>query len=176
MLSKKTILRKIIDLEGGFVDDPSDSGGATNHGITERVAREYGYTGSMCKLSVELAIEIYTDKYWDKINGDSLLALSQKITVEIIDAAINMGVYRAGEMLQRSLNVLNDRGTLYEDIDVDGIIGNVTVNALRNYLNVRHEDVIIKAFNSLQGAFYIALAERREKDERFLYGWLKNRV
>jgi len=124
----------------------------------------------------ELAIEIYTDKYWDKINGDSLLALSQKITVEIIDAAINMGVYRAGEMLQRSLNVLNDRGTLYEDIDVDGIIGNVTVNALRNYLNVRHEDVIIKAFNSLQGAFYIALAERREKDERFLYGWLKNRV
>jgi len=36
--------------------------------------------------------------------------------------------------------------------------------------------VLCRALNCLQGAYYIELAERREKDERFVYGWLKNRV
>ena len=38
---------RLIGHEGGFVDHPSDPGGATRYGITERVARANGYTGSM---------------------------------------------------------------------------------------------------------------------------------
>ena len=30
--------------------------------------------------------------------------------------------------------------------------------------------------NCLQGAYYVDLAERREKDQRFMYGWLTHRV
>jgi len=35
---------------------------------------------------------------------------------------------------------------------------------------------MVLALNCLQGAFYVELAEKREKDERFVYGWLLNRV
>ena len=38
------------------------------------------------------------------------------------------------------------------------------------------EVVLVRALNSLQGAFYVELAEKRQKDEAFVYGWLLNRV
>jgi Putative secretion activating protein len=78
--------------------------------------------------------------------------------------------------LQRALNVLNSKGKLYPDLEVDGAIGLVTVSALRGYLTERDEDTLVKALNCLQGAYYVNLAERREKDETFVYGWFKNRV
>jgi Co/Zn/Cd efflux system component len=36
--------------------------------------------------------------------------------------------------------------------------------------------VLVAALNALLGEFLIDLAERRPKDEAFLYGWLKARV
>ena len=54
-----------------------------------------------------------------------------------------------------------------------------TVAALTAYMQkrgVEGEGVLLKALNSLQGAYYIALAEKRETDESFEYGWLKNRA
>jgi len=44
---KQEIINQIIDVEGGYVNDPSGSGGETNFGITEAVARAYGYAGAM---------------------------------------------------------------------------------------------------------------------------------
>jgi lysozyme family protein len=72
--------------------------------------------------------------------------------------------------------VLNNREGLYRDLKVDGIIGLATVSALTRYLEQRDESALVKALNCLQGAFYIELAERREKDETFVYGWFKHRV
>ena len=46
---------KLLGHEGGFVDHPSDPGGATRWGVTERVARQWGYAGSMRELPVETA-------------------------------------------------------------------------------------------------------------------------
>ena len=59
---------------------------------------------------------------------------------------------------------------------VDGDVGPTTLRALRRYLAVRDEETLVKALNCLQGSFYIVLSERREKDETFIYGWMKNRV
>jgi len=85
----------------------------------------------------------------------------------------------AGKYLQRSLNALNQRGTFYSDVPVDGDVGPVTIAALRTFLRLRGvpgTTVLLRALNALQGAFYIELAERREKDEDFVYGWLSNRI
>jgi lysozyme family protein len=92
---------------------------------------------------------------------------------------VNQGVAAAATYLQRVLNALNQAGKLYPDLAVDGSIGRITVAALHEYLARRGQDgerVMLRALNSLQGACYIALAERRQKDEAYVYGWLLNRV
>ena len=58
-MSKKDIINHVIEIEGGYVDDPSDSGGETNYGITKAVARRYGYAGHMRDLPREVAYQIY---------------------------------------------------------------------------------------------------------------------
>lgn len=173
---KQRIIDQIIFVEGGYVDDPDDSGGATNYGITEAVARAGGYYGDMRDLPRSAAFDIYVARYWDAVRADELVALSEHVAEEIVDTAVNMGVPTAVRFLQRSLNVLNNRQKLYRDLVADGLIGPVTIDALAEYLAVRSELVLCRALNCLQGARYIELAEKREKDERFLFGWLQNRV
>lgn len=176
MTPRNNAINGIIDIEGGYVDNPDDSGGETNFGITVAVALKWGYVGDMRNLPRETAFNIYEDMYWNSLSGDEIEKLSQPIAAEIVDTGINAGVARAGEFLQRSLNILNKNGQLYRDIKADGIVGSKTVEALRLYLNVRKEGVLLKMLNCLQGAFYVELAERREKDEAFIYGWFANRV
>lgn len=176
MKSKQEIIDDIIRVEGGYVNDPADSGGETNFGITEEVARAFGYTGAMRDMPRATAFDIYAARYWDAVRGDELAALSEPVAFEVVDTGVNMGQARAVTFLQRSLNVLNVGGKLYPDLIVDGLAGPMTTNALRQYLDVRDEGALLKALNCLQGAAYVELAERREKDERFVYGWLRNRV
>lgn len=176
MKSKQEIIDDIIRVEGGYVDDPEDSGGETNFGITEEVARAFGYTGAMRDMPRSVVWEIYARRYWDEVRGDELAALSGAVAFEVVDTGVNMGQARAVTFLQRALNVLNLGGKLYPDLKVDGLAGPMTTSALRQYLAVREERALLKALNCLQGAAYVELAERREKDERFVYGWLRNRV
>ena len=163
------ILDHIIDVEGGYVNDPSDSGGETNFGITVGVARAFGYAGDMRGMPRAVAVSIYTTKYWDSVRAGDMPG---SVAAEVVDTAVNCGVTRAGRFLQRALNVL----TPGDAIAVDGIIGSGTVRKLNEYLAKRDEVTLVKMLNCLQGAFYVELAERREKDERFIYGWFKNRV
>ena len=173
---KNDIIDEIIRVEGGYVNDSSDSGGETNFGVTIDVARAYGYTGLMVDMPRDVAFDIYTARYWDAIRGTDMVALSEAITAEVADTAVNMGVKRASKFLQRSLNVFNNRGQKYADIVADGIIGRATILTLINYLQSNDEKALIKMLNCLQGAAYVELAERREKDEKFINGWFKNRV
>jgi lysozyme family protein len=173
---KHEIITEILRVEGGYVNDPADSGGETNFGITVSVARSCGYPGAMRDMSRDVAYDIYAMRYWDAVRADDLMTVSRRIAGEVVDTGVNVGVHRAGTFLQRVLNVLNDRGRLYEDIGVDGHIGSKTIAALRACVALRGVNVVHLALNCLQGAYYIELAERREKDERFIRGWLEQRV
>lgn len=176
---KSRIINGIIAIEGGYSDDAADSGGKTRYGITEATARAYGYRGKMSKLPLWIAKEIYDKRYLGAIKFDAIAKLSELIAAELADTSINMSPEVAAEFLQRSLNVLNRGGRDYKDLVVDGQIGNKTLGALRSFLRKRGrggERVLYKMLNALQGAFYVKLAERRSKDERFIFGWFKNRV
>jgi len=178
-VNKNDIINEIIRVEGGYVNDPSDSGGETNYGITIAVARKSGYTGSMRDMPRSVAFGIYERDFWNALQADHLNQLSTMVAEEVVDTAVNMGVQRSSTFLQRSLNVLNKGGTLYHDLKVDGNIGPVTSSALGILLGirgVRGEVVLTKMLNCLQGSFYVVLSERREKDERFIFGWFENRV
>lgn len=58
------LLEELIDREGGYVNHPSDRGGATKYGITEAVARAHGYSGAMRDLPRAEAAAIYRRLYW----------------------------------------------------------------------------------------------------------------
>lgn len=180
MSLKRKIITAIIEIEGGYVSDPSDSGGKTMYGVTEKVAREFGYKGLMKNLPITTAFDVYEVMYWDSMMLDDVQDIAgDQIAEEIADTGVNMGVGRASKFLQRSLNTLNNKGTLYPDIAVDGSIGGKTLFSLKCFVNTRGDkgiDVLFRMLNALQGASYVGLAERREKDEKFIYGWFKNRV
>lgn len=170
---------ELMKVEGGYVNDSRDSGGATRYGVTEAVARANGYKGAMSALPLSLAKSIYKRQYWDALRLDDIQNLCPALCLKLADIGVNMGVKQAGFFLQRLLNALNNQGKLYADIKADGAVGPVTIATLRRFLSVRSqhgETVMIRALNCLQGGFYISLAERRQKDEAFLYGWLLNRI
>lgn len=172
-------LQHTLGIEGDFSHDIADSGGATRFGITEQVAREFGYKGEMSALPLEFAADVYRQKYWNLLQLDLVAVLSERVATELFDTAVNTGVSFAGKSFQRVLNALNREQADYADIQIDGLIGPATIRSLRAFLAKRRdegEQVLFAALNCLQGSFYIELAERRSKDEKFVYGWFKNRV
>lgn len=171
--------RDVVGIEGRYSDNPADGGGETMWGITEKVARAHGYSSPMRDMPVAVAHRIYGEEYWVALNLDQVAAMSPSIAGELFEQGVNMGVSRAATHFQRALNVLNRVGRDYPDIAVDGVVGPGTLRALHQLLWTRKdagEPVLKRALNCLQGAFYIELAERREKDEAFVFGWLRNRV
>lgn len=173
------IINEIIKVEGGYSNDPADTGGETMYGITIAVARANGYTGSMKDMPRKVAYDIYYNQYVVKPGFDKVLAVDSTIAAELVDTGVNMGTATAGKFLQQSLNAVNDGGSKYPDLVVDGVIGNGSINALVAFLKQRGMEgrtVLLTALNSLQGARYIGIAESKPQNERFVYGWFLHRV
>ena len=175
----RALVAGIIDREGHFSDHPADRGGPTRFGITEATARANGYTGEMRALPRALAETIYLNRYVIDPGFDKLIGISEKIAEEMADSGVNFGPTVPSAWLQRWLNGFNRRGRDYADLRVDGAIGPVTLAALTAFLDVRGpegEAVLFAALNCSQGARYLELAEGRESQESFLYGWVRARV
>jgi lysozyme family protein len=161
--------------EGGYVHNPSDSGGETNWGITARIARAYGYQGDMRSLPRSLAREIAKRQYWDANRLDEVAALSLPVAHELFDTGLNVGPALAAQWLQRCLRVALPG----KPLQADGHIGGLTLQALKAFLARRGDDgvtVLLRALNSFQSVHYTELCERREKDELFWFGWQLRRI
>lgn len=178
-MSIEKLIDDVIVREGGYSNHPADRGGPTNFGITEQVARAYGYRGDMRTLPRELAVEIYRKRYWTAPGFSGVGAIYPKVGEEMFDTGINMGPGAASKFLQRALNVLNRGATDYPDINADGALGPLSIAALKGYAARRGaagEAVLLKAIDGLQAARYIEIAEANRTQEAFVYGWLANRV
>lgn len=178
-MSFETAIEHVLGLEKGYSNHPSDRGGKTRWGITEAVARAFGYTGPMTDLPLETAKLIYRKNYWDILHLDDVAKVSSKIALELFDTAVNCSPGFAGTALQRSLNAFNRQGRAYPDLKVDGLVGLMTVASLKSFLTLRFPDgekVLLRVLNSLQGAHYISITEARSANEDFTYGWFLNRV
>ncbi|WP_336943356.1 glycoside hydrolase family 108 protein [Acinetobacter modestus] len=170
----------LIQREGGYVNNPADRGGPTKYGITEAVARSFGYKGSMQDLPRTLAEQIYKKIYWLNPRFDQINNISPEVAEELLDTGVNCGVGFARPLLQRALNLLNNQGKGgWADLTIDGIYGEATLSALRTYLNARGPNgttTLCKVLNILQGNRYIEICERNPSQEQFFYGWIANRV
>mgnify|MGYP001259337838 FL=1 len=178
------IIDDILAVEGEeYTDNPADSGGPTKYGITQATLAKWRRRpvtpAEVAALTREEAREIYYHRFVVDPGYVGVLELSERIAAELVDTGVNMGPAVATMFLQRSLNALNRQQRDYPDIAVDGACGPRTLAALRAYLAKRGtegETVLLKALNCLQGERYIDIAERRPKDEEFVYGWLRARV
>ena len=64
------IIAAVFAVEGGYVNNPKDPGGATNHGVTEAVARKHDYRGHMKDLPKYTMIIYLTGYDIDFIGGE----------------------------------------------------------------------------------------------------------
>lgn len=171
----KYCVEKVFSFEGGYSNDSDDLGGETNWGITVKTARRAGYTKPMKLMTREEAELIYKKLYWDILRLDDVI--DRDVCLEMFDTGVNMGQSWPVRFLQRILNALNNEGKRWNDIAVDGKIGPVTVTTLNSSLP--HKDMkecILKGMNGLQTARYVDITENREKNEKYLKGWLLHRV
>lgn len=170
----------ILEREGGYVDHPSDPGGATNWGITERVARANGYRGVMRSLPKTTARDIYRREYIEKPGFLPIAEIDPAVGEEVIDSGVNAGPRRAALWFQQSLNVMNRRGVDYADIVEDGDIGPKTIAAFRALRRRRGDDrarrLMLRSLDGLQFKHYYELSKGNTKFEDFMPGWVEGRI
>lgn len=95
------IISRIMSFEGGYVNDPKDSGGETKFGISKRAYPKV----DIKSLTVQTATEIYKRDYWNKIRGDEL---HPAVAFVIMDTAVNSGVSRSVTLAQQQLEIPTD--------------------------------------------------------------------
>ena len=147
------IIEKVLEHEGGLVDDPKDAGGLTNMGISQRAYPDEDIRG----LTVERAKELYKRDYWDRYRtGD----LPNRLRHIYVDMCINMGGGRAIKILQEACNSKNAT-----KIDIDGGIGPATIKAASSV-----EPFRLRAYRVM---FYAELVMKKPEQERFWVGWFR---
>lgn len=123
--------------EGGYSDNPNDPGGATMYGVTQAVARRWGYTGDMQDLPQDTAKAIAKSEYWDRYSCDKF---DPRVEFQVFDAAYNGG--HPAQWLQQASGAT-----------VDGIIGPETIAAV----NLTPPRVLIMRFVSYRLTYLTSL-------------------
>ena len=170
------MIDRTIGHEGKYSNHPNDTGGETMWGITHWTARANGYAGSMAQMPRSEAVRIYRQQYADRPGFSEVAKLSPAVGAELFDTGVNMGPDIPARWFQELLNTFNNEGRYYPDIIEDADIGPATMRAFKAYLVRRPhdgEEVMLKALNCLQGARYVSLAQRRQKNEAFVFGWFR---
>lgn len=177
-----------MKLEGGYSNHSSDRGGETYKGISRVFHKNWlgwvivdSYTNKQnLQKDINLQKEVksfYKKNYWDKVNLDIISNYLPECSLELFDIAVNMGSNKAGNILQRALNILNRNEKLYSDLETDGIVGNKTINSIDKYISyVREhepEALLLKLISLLKAKHYIDIVEANKTQEVFIRGWLK---
>ncbi len=155
-----------LQFEGGYVHNPADPGGETNHGITMNVFQYTAHpllglepcSDNLKKLTAAQAGIIYRKIYWDKIFGDQLP--HQPLANIVFDFYVNSGTH-ATCLLQKVLNQMECKPTIV----VDGKVGQGTLNAIAA---LAHDDVYTN-YRKGRIAYYQSLGAQYPM---FLNGWL----
>jgi uncharacterized protein (TIGR02594 family) len=156
------VLVHVLEMEGGFSDDPYDPGGPTNKGITLEVYASFKgltidatsrdrFVSELKSIPDATVAEIYRRRYFEPADCS---AFTSPLTLMHFDAAVNHGVGAALRMLQQAAGVT-----------VDGDIGPETLAAI----GTRNVVDLIESYAEIRRARYRALPHFW----RFGRGWLR---
>lgn len=152
---KKETINRTIELEGGFQRFPEDRGNYTPNGILK--GTKYGISAraypdlDIENLTRKEAFEIYERDYWAQV---VLGCYPDEIKPMMFDMAVNHGVRGANKILQRSVGVIDD-----------GIVGNITLRAVRNHANLN----LLACERNL---YFATIVSNRISQARFIRGWV----
>lgn len=167
----KKVAPVILRHEGGWVDDPADSGGATNKGITIGTFKSYAKEDlgieptitNLKNLTDEQATIIYRKRYWGekgycKVN-------SVKVALMIYDWSITSGgaLKEVNNLLKNHYNLNPNSGPKGNKLDAG------TINS------VVDQSDLLERIAQIRRDYYKDLAKNHPKNKKFLKGWL-NRV
>jgi lysozyme family protein len=184
MANVDILLPFILKWEGGFVNDPADSGGATNKGVTIATWKRCGYDkDGDCDIDVadlklitnnDVRNRVLKPAYWDRWKADNIH--SQKIANILVDWVWGSGKH--GIVIPQRLLGVNP----------DGIVGDKTLSAV----NFADPDQLFDAIYNARVKFLkditassIAAYEKKigrkateqelmkHTKKRFLKGWLR---
>ena len=153
--------------EGGLEgksDDPTDRGGRTKAGITQIAfdswLRSMNATPGrdVWTITPDEISAIYEERYWLPCRCDQL---PDKLDLCMFDAAVNHGVRKAVQFLQRSAGVVDD-----------GDFGPQTMRAVDQDNSVDRMQYLLTGYCMAREKYYSAIVHNDPKQLRFLKGWL----
>jgi lysozyme family protein len=174
----------ILKWEGGFANDPADSGGATNMGVTIGTWKQCGYdkdvdgdidVQDLKQISrQDVRDRVFIPYFWNRWKADNIQ--SQKVANILVDWVWGSGAHGI-KIPQRILGV-----------KVDGIVGQKTLNAVNfadpdelfdalykarvNFLN----DIVSKSVAAYERKIGRRATEQeklKHTNKRFIKGWLR---
>lgn len=161
LTSFQEALKFTLKWEGGYSNDPSDSGGKTNYGVTHFTYKLYRKKKGLAPRDVRLitreeVIDVYRTLYWDASNCDRF---PKKIAIAVFDFAVNSGVSRAIRKLQQLVRT-----------PVDGRWGPKSQAALCEHIEQFGVEDLVQQYLWIRQRFFKAIA--KGKNRKFLRGWL----
>lgn len=165
MKSVEELAAEIVAREGGFVDDPDDPGGATNHGVTLATLRRLGLditrdgridVQDVRRLTVAQARDIFIEHYFRR---PGLAALPEPLQPAVFDMYVNAGG-NAVKVLQR---LLTEMGFA---CDADGQVGPQTIAAAQRAQEAAPGH-LADAYGIARRNYYYALADARPASRKF---------
>jgi lysozyme family protein len=165
MHSVESIARDIVQREGGFVNDPDDPGGATNHGVTIGTLRGLGTdlnrdgaidAADVRALSAEEAVGIYIRHYYEKPRID---LLPEPLRPSVFDMQVNAGA-NAIRTLQRLMTAF---GLALRD---DGVIGPGTARVVAKAMAMA-PDHLVDAYGIERRNYYYRLGDLRPSSRKY---------
>lgn len=158
--------------EGGLVDDPQDSGGITNYGISLKFAKSVGLIADVDEngivdgediksLTPAQAKLLYHSAFW--LKETAYESLPKPIAIKLFNLAVNMGQKQANKLLQRAV-----RACLGESLADDGVIGSITLNSVKSC----EVSCLHAALCSEAASLYRMISAQKPHLFKFLNGWL----
>lgn len=165
MYKVEEIAHSIVHREGGYVNDPDDPGGATNHGVTIHTMRRLGLdldrdgdvdAQDVRVLSRDQAVAIFIDHYFDR---PRIAELPAPLHATVFDMYVNAGA-NAVRILQRLLRDMRI------EVGVDGLIGPQTISATQQGMSAA-PDHFVDAYGIARRNYYYALADGRPASRKY---------
>ena len=189
---------ELLGIEGGFVDDPVDQGGATKYGISLRfLAAEGAFDedgdgkadfdldmdgdidgADIRKLTRGDAVYLYHRCFWVPLDCERFPA---PIGEMLFDQGVNGGIVTARKLLQRALNASLMEAharmgskTAPALLNVDGVLADKSRAALIWVLRYPAFGMpaIVKNYREAVRERYRQIVARYPSQKRFLRGWL----